>query len=412
MTTPTPSTLLEASVALPELTDDELFTVWDEHYENLLSYNRPSLDRAFMRAVIKADREANVRAELARSARAVPDKPMASEAFVNEWNSGFTDWSVTLGKAWQPIATAPKDGDRLLYLAIIGDNGLLQSIDHDALWGEVGERLDGHEIYSGYAWLSANGMEEPTHWAYQDGAPPGVKAKSPTPNSLAIECLEDSGCWRHRGGDPETGDSGELEWESAASVASPATALPAVTPQVADEGRESASEWKSRVLLEACSKWSGAQKIEAGDIIEWLADFRINVTHPLMAAVPAQTGEVARESLIARLKAFRGPYLGDGVNTGIHRDELIAALAHSPTVASPALVAEVGGLELDAKRYRWLADRFLGADFDWGGDEDTGQRGCQALVFTWPGGKVWSDLAMTLDAALAASPVVIAGEKP
>lgn len=48
------------------------------------------------------------------------------------------------------------------------------------------------------------------------------------------------------------------------------------------------------------------------------------------------------ESLIARLRAFRGPYLGDGVHTGIHRDELIAALSQAPAQATiDVLRAEV-----------------------------------------------------------------------
>ncbi len=60
----------------------------------------------------------------------------------------------------------------------------------------------------------------------------------------------------------------------------------------------------------------------------------------------------------------------------------------------------IAELEKDAARYRWLADRFVGADFAWGGDDD-GNPGAQMLLIRWPGGSVWGDLTMTIDAALS-----------
>jgi hypothetical protein len=65
----------------------------------------------------------------------------------------------------------------------------------------------------------------------------------------------------------------EHMWVDALAAPAPAATAEAVA--------ESATAWKSRVLLEACSKWSGNQKVEAGDIIEWLADF------PIRAALPS-----------------------------------------------------------------------------------------------------------------------------
>ncbi len=47
---------------------------------------------------------------------------------------------------------------------------------------------------------------------------------------------------------------------------------------------ESAHDWKSRLITDACSKWSGNQKIEAGDIIEWIADRRVLAASPTPAA--------------------------------------------------------------------------------------------------------------------------------
>lgn len=49
---------------------------------------------------------------------------------------------------------------------------------------------------------------------------------------------------------------------------------------------ESASAFKSRLITDACSKWSGAQKVEAGDIVEWIADYRVA---PSPATDPAAT---------------------------------------------------------------------------------------------------------------------------
>lgn len=53
------------------------------------------------------------------------------------------------------------------------------------------------------------------------------------------------------------------------------------------EVAETVAEFKSRLIVEACSKWSGSQKVEAGDIIEWIADFR------LAAATQARAEPVA-----------------------------------------------------------------------------------------------------------------------
>jgi hypothetical protein len=57
------------------------------------------------------------------------------------------------------------------------------------------------------------------------------------------------------------------------------------THQAAEPLVESAADFKSRLLLEACSMWSGAQKVEAGEIIEWIAYFRAVALH--QAAEPA-----------------------------------------------------------------------------------------------------------------------------
>lgn len=66
---------------------------------------------------------------------------------------------------WLPIETAPRDNKRMLYLASIVD-GELRELDFDGIWQSESESWEMPEVY--YYWASASGIEEPTHWAYQD----------------------------------------------------------------------------------------------------------------------------------------------------------------------------------------------------------------------------------------------------
>ena len=64
-----------------------------------------------------------------------------------------------------------------------------------------------------------------------------------------------------------------------------------------------------------------------------------------------------------------------------------------------ALHAECQKLRKDAERYRWLKERLLGADFDWGG--------AQVLVFEMPAGfSVSADADATIDDAMAEAAAV------
>ena len=75
---------------------------------------------------------------------------------------------------WQPITTAPKDNARPLYLARFDKDGDMLELDFDGGWEYWEESWELAHI-NGYAWVSARGIEEPTHWAYQDeGAPPSL----------------------------------------------------------------------------------------------------------------------------------------------------------------------------------------------------------------------------------------------
>ncbi|MGB4064204.1 MAG: hypothetical protein WBK19_10305 [Azonexus sp.] len=83
---------------------------------------------------------------------------------------------------WQPIDTAPRDNKRLLYLARFGESGNLRELDFDGVWEYWQESYEMPHI-NGLAWFSASGIEEPTHWAFQDEQLPFT---SP-PNTADIE---------------------------------------------------------------------------------------------------------------------------------------------------------------------------------------------------------------------------------
>lgn len=68
--------------------------------------------------------------------------------------------------AWQSIDCAPKDNKKMLILARFDEAGNLQEIDFDATWERWVESWELSHI-NGWAWMSAGGIEEPTHWMYQ-----------------------------------------------------------------------------------------------------------------------------------------------------------------------------------------------------------------------------------------------------
>ena len=68
---------------------------------------------------------------------------------------------------WQPISTAPTDNKRALYLARIDQDGQLLELDFNGAWERWVESWEMSHI-NGWDWVSANGIDEPTHWAYQD----------------------------------------------------------------------------------------------------------------------------------------------------------------------------------------------------------------------------------------------------
>jgi hypothetical protein len=74
---------------------------------------------------------------------------------------------------WQPIQTAPADGQRPLYLARLDNQGRIIELDYNCIWLHYDQvEVDGHILPEGYNWNSACGIEFPTHWAYQDKSPP------------------------------------------------------------------------------------------------------------------------------------------------------------------------------------------------------------------------------------------------
>lgn len=76
-----------------------------------------------------------------------------------------------MSQEWQPIETAPRDNKRFLYLATFNQEGRLVELDFDGTWEFWSESYEMPEV-NGWAWMSAHGIEEPTHWAYQDACAP------------------------------------------------------------------------------------------------------------------------------------------------------------------------------------------------------------------------------------------------
>lgn len=75
---------------------------------------------------------------------------------------------------WSPIRSAPKDNKRPLYLARFNEDGKLVELTFDGGWEYWQESWELPDI-NGWAWVSNDGMEEPTHWAYQDQPIPQSK---------------------------------------------------------------------------------------------------------------------------------------------------------------------------------------------------------------------------------------------
>ena len=77
---------------------------------------------------------------------------------------------------WQSIDTAPTDNERLLVLARFNSDGELRELDWDGIWEYWEESWEMPHV-NGYTWTSMNGIEEPTHWAYQDRPLPPLELK-------------------------------------------------------------------------------------------------------------------------------------------------------------------------------------------------------------------------------------------
>jgi hypothetical protein len=157
------------------LSDDELFAVWDEHYADVVSCDRPPLDYELFRAIIAAYRALNATAQ----------------------------------GMWQPIETAPKDGTPILgwcqhtaddydgdHMTAYGARaeGLSHVEDgpHVLIWGDSYEVSDGWENPSFMmpaGWELSHDCEvmaNPTHWMPLPATP-----TAPIPAVDAVSAGED-----------------------------------------------------------------------------------------------------------------------------------------------------------------------------------------------------------------------------
>lgn len=93
---------------------------------------------------------------------------------------------------WLPIETAPRDNKRMLYLARFDDDGRLEALDFDGIWHHESESWEMPQVY--YFWASAHGIEEPTHWAYQDEPLPST----PQPGMVTVPSQDALDARRYR----------------------------------------------------------------------------------------------------------------------------------------------------------------------------------------------------------------------
>ncbi len=86
---------------------------------------------------------------------------------------------------WRPIADAPKDNRRPLYIAQFREDGVLEELDWDAIWETESESWEIPQVY--YVWKSANGrVEEPTHFAFMDETDESCPCALPDP--MCMDC--------------------------------------------------------------------------------------------------------------------------------------------------------------------------------------------------------------------------------
>lgn len=101
---------------------------------------------------------------------------------------------LTIPVAWSLIDdNTPRDNKRMLYFAKFELDGRLKEIDFDGIWEHETGSWETPENY--WYWASANGIEEPTHWAYQDEAlPAAMHPVQPVMKCAGIMCRGCEGC--------------------------------------------------------------------------------------------------------------------------------------------------------------------------------------------------------------------------
>jgi hypothetical protein len=105
----------------------------------------------------------------------------------------------------------------------------------------------------------------------------------------------------------------------------------------------------------------------------------------------------ALRSLADRLQKMALQAISDEAN----RERLVGRITDQAERIQ-ALEAKCAELQRIEGRWKYMEDRFIGADFEWGHAED-GQGGVPVLLIQIDEDlKVWGDLALTVDAAIAA----------
>ncbi len=230
----------------------------------------------------------------------------------------------------------------------------------DSPAGEALSAPDTRKVYAGLMDQSGDPTVEAKSTAAEVTAPgdEGVACKTDGRRcSTYVECAA-TGCRRASPSEAQ-----------AAPLHAYLSKLPALDPTWPEQIQEG---WMK--CFDALRSMSASEAQKA--VAEW-----VNVEQGFQALVP--TSELADQTLL---------YTHPSAGAGAEPQEVAMLRAEVSR-----LTAERDAAREDARRYAFLRNNFMGADFEWGRDDDLEVPGTQVLLVLWTGGPVYGCLDATLD---------------